>query len=311
MFGAAVSAVSIVWAWALAAMVMAAAVATKNILDMRFLLYRSYHVFLLFIDFFDNLAQWSLIGKYSGLTDAACRMIVEPDNKMEAVLMPQLKLFVAPGTCARVATIALEETEIPFETELLRMAANQQNSPEFLKLNPKGKVPTLLVDGVPLTENVAILTWLDRLFPDAALLPEAADPFSAIKQTADLAFFSATVHPTATRITMPMKFSTDAESSFELVRPKGMEAMMPIMQMIEERLEDGPWWYGESWSVVDAYLYWVWTRITTFGFPDADFPNIQRHRELSDQRPAVQRAMKLEAENIEILKSEGLFRPPR
>jgi len=164
---------------------------------------------------------------------------------------------------------------------------------------------------VPLTENVAILTWLHRLFPDAALLPATTDPFVFTKQTADLAFFSATVHPTATRITMPMKFVSDVEASFELVRPKGMEAMVPIMQMIDKRLEDGPWWYGDSWSVVDAYLYWVWSRITSVGFPDADFPNIRRHVDLSDQRPAVQRAMNREAENIEVLKSEGLFRPPR
>ena len=225
--------------------------------------------------------------------------------------MPHLKLFVAPPTCARVPTIALEETGAPFETELVRIAANQQNSPEFLKLNPKGKVPTLLIDGVPLTENVAILTWLHNTFPDAALLPATTDPLVSIKQTADLSFFSATVHPTVTRIAMPMKFIPDAEASFELVRPKGMEAMVPIMQMTEKRLEDGPWWYGENWSVLDAYLYWVWWRISGVGFPDAGFPNIRRHLELSEQRPAVQRAMQREAENNEVLKAEGLFRPPR
>ncbi|MEN0002127.1 MAG: glutathione S-transferase N-terminal domain-containing protein, partial [Pseudomonadota bacterium] len=75
--------------------------------------------------------------------------------------MRDLMLFVAPNTCARVPTIALEEIGVPFETQLVRTAANEQNSPEFLKLNPKGKVPTLLIDGEPLTENVAILTWLN------------------------------------------------------------------------------------------------------------------------------------------------------
>lgn len=225
--------------------------------------------------------------------------------------MPDLKLFVAPGTCARAATIALEETGAAFETELVRIAANQQKSPEFLKLNPKGKVPTLLIDGVPLTENVAILSWLHRLFPDAELLPATTDPLESINQTGDLAFFAGTVHPTATRITMPMKFLSDADLSFELVRPVGIEAMTPIMQMIDNRLDDGPWWYGSAWSVVDAYLFWAWGRITSVGFPDADFPNLRRHFELSNQRPAVQRAMKREAENVEVLKSEGLFRPPR
>jgi len=225
--------------------------------------------------------------------------------------MPDLKLFVAPNTCARVPTIALEEIDVPFETELIRTAANQQNSPEFLKLNPKGKVPTLLIDGVPLTENVAILSWLNAEYPDAGLLPKTATAHDAHLQIADLAFFSATVHPTVTRIAMPLKFIADKALSFEIVRPKGIEAMMPIMTMIDSRLEPGPWWYGDTWSVVDAYLYWAWSRITGVGFPEADFPNIRRHQEASNKRPAVQRAMAREAVNVEILKAEGLYLAPR
>ena len=225
--------------------------------------------------------------------------------------MPELKLFAAPNTCARVPTIALEEIGVPFETELVRTAANQQNSPEFLKLNPKGKVPTLLIDRKPLTENVAILTWLNSEFPDANLLPSAPETLDAVKQTADLSFFSATVHPTVTRIAMPLKFIADKELSFEIVRPKGEEAMRPIMRMIDDRLENGPWWYGEDWSVLDGYLYWAWSRITGVGFSDVDFPNIRRHKELSDERPAVQRAMAREAGYIETLKSEGLYIAPR
>jgi len=225
--------------------------------------------------------------------------------------MPDLKLFVAPNTCARVPTIALEEIGVRFETELVRMAINQQNSPEFLKINPKGKVPTLLIDGEPLTENVAILTWLNATFPDAHLMPETSDPLDTVRQTADLAFFAGTVHPTITRIAMPVKFIDDKALSFELVRSKGTEAMMPIMSMINQRLENGHWWYGDIWSAVDGYLYWAWDRITGVGFPGDAFPNIQRHHELSNERPAVRRAMAREAENTEILEAEGLFVAPR
>ena len=225
--------------------------------------------------------------------------------------MPNLKLFVAPNSCARVPTIALEEIGVAFDTELIRTAANQQKSPEFLAINPKGKVPTLLIDGEPLTENVAILSWLNAIFPDAHLLPQTSDPLETVRQTADIAFFAGTVHPTVTRIAMPVKFIDDKALSFEIVRPKGTEAMMPIMSMINKRLEDGPWWYGKTWSVVDGYLYWAWDRITGVGFPSDDFPNIRRHRDLSNQRPAVQRAMAREAANIEILKAEGHYKAPR
>ena len=225
--------------------------------------------------------------------------------------MPDLKLFVAPNTCARVATIALEEIGVPFETSLIRTAANQQNSPEFLKLNPKGKVPTLLIDDAPLTENVAILTWLTSEFPDAGLMPPTSDKLEQLKQTADLAFFAGTVHPVVTRIAMPMKMIADAQLSFEIVRPTGTKDMNKIMDMIDARLTHGPWWYGADWSLVDAYLYWVWGRITGVGFDGSNFPNIERHFALNNDRPAVQRAMVREDANIEILKSENLFMAPR
>lgn len=225
--------------------------------------------------------------------------------------MPDLKLFVAPNTCARVPTIALEEIGVPFETKLVRMAANQQSSPDFLRVNPKGKVPTLLIDGVPLTENVAILSWLNAEYPDAGLLPNTSGTFEALKQTADLAFFSATVHPIVTRIAMPLRFIEDKALSFDIVRPVGIKAMDKIMTMIDARLEDQPWWYGDTWSVVDGYLFWVWGRIRGVGYPGEKYANVRRHFNLNNERPAVQRAMEREAKNIEILKSEGLYIPPR
>ncbi len=225
--------------------------------------------------------------------------------------MPEFLLFVAPNTCARVPTIALEEIGVPFDTELVRTAANQQNSPEFLKLNPKGKVPTLLVDGVPLTENVAILSWLNAEYPEANLLPKTTSAFEGSQQIADLSFFSATVHPIVTRVAMPLKFIEDKALSFEIVRPVGIEAMNKIMNMIEARLADGPWWYGDTWSALDGYLYWVWGRITGVGYKGDNYPNISRHFARSNERPAVQRAMSRDTVNIEILKSEDLYIPPR
>ncbi len=225
--------------------------------------------------------------------------------------MPDLKLFVSPGSCARVPTIALEEVGVPFDTELVRTAINQQKSPEYLKINPKGKVPVLVVDGVPLSENVAILSWINRTFPDANLLPKAADDFEACQQIADLAFFSGTVHPHVTRIAMPMKFISDVDLSFDIVRSKGKEDMKPVMAMINDRLADRPWWYGDVWSVVDGYLFWVWWRITGVGFDPAPFPRIQDHMSRIQERPSVQRAMAREAANIEILKTEGNYRAPK
>ena len=224
--------------------------------------------------------------------------------------MHDLKLFVAPGTCARVPTIALEEIGISFETELIRMASKQFNTPEFRAINPKGKVPTLLVDGQPLTENVAINSWLHRAYPEANLLPHTDDALEQQKQIADLSFFAATVHPLVTRIAMPM-FFTDEGDPYLTIRPKGIADMKPVMSMINDRLKLGGWWYGEEWSIVDGYLFWAWWRSTGVGFPQEEFPNIVDHAARIVERPSVARAMAREAANIEILKSEGLYFAPK
>ncbi len=222
----------------------------------------------------------------------------------------KLKLFVAPGSCARVPTIALEEIGVPFKTELIRMVSQQYRSPEYLAINPKGKVPTLLIDDQVLTENVAINSWLHRTYPEAKLLPHTDDVLEQQQQIADLSFFAATVHPLVTRIAMPMAF-TDEGDPFQSIRPKGIAAMNSVMAMINDRLKPGGWWYGDQWSIVDGYLFWAWWRVGVVGFPQEAFPNIIDHAARSVERPSVARAMAREAVNIEILKAEGLYRAPR
>lgn len=224
--------------------------------------------------------------------------------------MRQLTLFVSPGTCARVPTIALEEIGVPFETEIVRMRAKQNRTPEFLAKNPKGKVPTLLIDGEPLTENIAINMWLHEAYPEARLLPETNNRLERLRQTADLSFFAAMVHPIVSRIGLPERFS-DGPNAFTDVRASAINAMRPVMTLISDRIGPKGWWYGDNWSIVDGYLFWAWWRISASGFPRDEFPNICAHAERCGSRPSVVRAMEREAGYIEQLKSEGLYRAPR
>jgi glutathione S-transferase len=85
--------------------------------------------------------------------------------------MSDLTLFFAPDTCARVSMIALEETERPYKTELIAFMRGDHRSPRYLALNPKGRVPTLIVDGRVLTENVAAMASrsISRGKPSAAV----------------------------------------------------------------------------------------------------------------------------------------------
>lgn len=206
-------------------------------------------------------------------------------------------------------TIALEEIGVPFETELLRMNAKQHKSPEYLAINPKGKVPALVVDGQPLTENVAILTWLNRTYPEAKLLPETSSELDAVRQTADLAFFSGTVHPLVTRFARPGKFVADDQVSSK-VRSVAVQAAHPFWSMIDDRLSQAHWWYGDEWSIVDGYLFWAWWRVIASGFSGVRFQNICAHADRMKLCPCVVRALDREVVHVAQLKSEGLYEAP-
>src|SRR5258708_21237858 len=97
-----------------------------------------------------------------------------------SIEVPTFTLHFAPDTCARVPLIALEEIGCPYRIEIVAFAKGQHRSPDYLALNPQGKVPTLIVDGRPLSENVPILSWLARAFPEAGFprLPHPCIPHS-------------------------------------------------------------------------------------------------------------------------------------
>ena len=106
---------------------------------------------------------------------------------------------------------------------------------------------------------------------------------------------------------MPHFFaSPDAMQS---VWEKGAAGMAEYFQLIEDRLAAGDWWYGSQWSAMDAYLYWVWFRITGAGFDAAPFAALAHHTRRMEQRPAVQRALQREAEAQAMLEAQGLAFP--
>ena len=218
--------------------------------------------------------------------------------------MSTFKLYVAPKTCARVATIALEEIGVPFETELVRFSEKQQKSPEYLAVNPKGKVPALIVDGTPITETVAILSWLNETYPDAKLLPKTNSSFEHYLQMGDISFISGTVHPFVTRIAMPSKFAKSPDAIAE-VKQAAIDEVRPYAKLIDDRYSSGKWWHGDQWSIMDAYVFWAWTRMVGEGFPEAEYSNVVDLCKRIQERPSVQRAMQREADYIAVMEEEA------
>lgn len=221
--------------------------------------------------------------------------------------MTDFTLYAAPGSCARVTMVGLEHIGVPFEYRLIRPMVKQQRTPEFLAINPKGKVPVLVIDGEVLTENVAILSYLAKRFPESQLLPRVTEDMAAMRQVADLCFCSATLHPIVTRIRNP-HFFADSEDAKMQVRQRAIEAMRPNFELIRERLRIGSWWYGEAWSVMDAYLFWVWFRATVgTGFPVDEYPEIAEFARRMEGREAVRKMLHREAEAEQRLRKEGLI----
>mgnify|MGYP001815054793 CR=1 FL=1 len=223
--------------------------------------------------------------------------------------MTDVILYAAPGSCSRVPCIALEEIGLSFEYRPIVFMKGEHKAPDYKKLNPKGKVPCLVIDGEPLTENVAILGYLNSRFPEAALLPHVANELERMRQVADLCFCSATLHPIVTRIRIPQFFA--APDSVRGVFDAGCEAMREYFQLIEDRFANDLWWYGDTWSAMDGYLNWIFWRVEGANFPTSDYPRFSDHAVRVEQRPAVQRALAREQAAQAELEAKGLaFKPP-
>jgi glutathione S-transferase len=219
------------------------------------------------------------------------------------------ELHYSPGSCARVVLVALEEIDQPFVLHSVAFLAGDNRQPEFLALNPSGKVPVLIVDGVPLVQNMAILTYLSDRFPEAGLLPEAKNLFERAKALGDLACFASDLHPLVTRIAFPTKVVADIGCA-TLLRDAAIERMAGFLKIYEDRLASQPWLLGDQWSIADVYLNWVWFRITGGGFDATPYPNIGAHAERLEQRPSFIRAMAHEAKAADDLRARSLLPKP-
>ncbi|WP_422344925.1 glutathione S-transferase family protein [Parasphingorhabdus sp.] len=221
------------------------------------------------------------------------------------------KLFFAPGTCARVTLTALEEIGQPFETKLIAFMAGEHRSEDYLAINPSGKVPALQTEAGVLTQNGAILLYLARSYPEVNLLPLSSDPHSEAYVVSALFRMSSDLHPLVTRFVLPGMMLSDPSAN-PYVRAKAEEVLKLQLAPIAAQLAGQDWLLGENWSILDAYLAWIWFRITGAGFDAAAFPNIASHYQRANERPSAKAALEHEARAQEELSARGLaFVPPK
>lgn len=199
-----------------------------------------------------------------------------------------MKLYIFPGACSRVTLVALETVGAQYDVEVVNLMAGEHMKPDYQAVNSRGKVPALIVNGKLLTENVAILTWLNEAYPEAGLLPRVDGAFANAKQLSDLVWISSVWHPTVRANKMPSRWTM---GDVEPVRERGKDLMTPLIEQLDSSLATSEWYYGEAWSIVDMYLYWCYTRAEEGQFSLDGFDHIARHRRAQEQMPAFQAAI--------------------
>src|SRR5258706_5032903 len=150
----------------------------------------------------------------------------------------KLTLVYAPFSCALVPYSLLTEAGVEFDVRPVNLRRGEQMSPEFLRLNPKHRVPVLLLDEEPLTETVAIELWIARTFPAARLLP--ADFAREIQAISLLAWCASGIHPTLTPNALPNRYC-DLPGSEERVRRCAQKLLHENYQIAEQRLSGREW----------------------------------------------------------------------
>lgn len=205
-----------------------------------------------------------------------------------------LKLFYAPRTCALVPFVTLTEAGADFTVENVNSRSGQLRTAEYLRINPKHKVPVLMIDGDPLTENVAIQIWIARNFPAAQLLP--GEPDAEIKAISLMAWFGSTIHPHLTPNARPENYC-DLPGSEESVKRVGNKLLFEDFSLAERLLAGREWFCGQ-FTAVDAYFFWCLRRALSFDLDLSRFKNCLAHFARMRMRPSVQ---KVEAHEQEVV----------
>jgi glutathione S-transferase len=183
-----------------------------------------------------------------------------------------LTLYFAPGSSSFAVHIALHEIGVPFEARPMSFKNNDLGAPGYLRLNPEGKVPTLVIDERPLTEVAAILYYLAKRFPDAGLLPRD-DPETDAQALSWMSFIASTLHP---------------------ARRRGLEYAGQVYGIADRRLGSG--WALGAYSIADIHLFRLFWRLANSLKPLPEtFPNLTAHYARMMARPAVQRTLEIEA----------------
>lgn len=201
-------------------------------------------------------------------------------------------LYYAVGTCALATHIALEEAGAEYQAIRLDLAAGQQRGPDYLKVNPKGRVPALVTEQGTLTETPALLAFVAQQHRAAALAP-LDDPFAFARVQEINSFLCSTVHVAHAHKTRGARWTDDA-AAIDALKRKVPQTMAACFDLIEHGMIRGPWVMGDTYTICDPYLFTVARWLESDSVDVARFPKVKAHRQQMEMRPAVARALDMQ-----------------
>jgi glutathione S-transferase len=202
-----------------------------------------------------------------------------------------LKLYYAANTCSLATHIVLEEVGADYSTVRVDFGKEQQKSPEFLKVNPKARVPALVTDKGILTETPAMLVYLAQSFPKSRLAL-MDDPFAFAQVQAFNAYLCSHLHVAhAHRMRGHRWVDADDKASIAAMQRKVPESVGAAFELIEHEMLKGPWVMGEHYTICDPYLFTLAQWLEADGVDPARILRVIDHRRRMSERPGVKKAI--------------------
>ena len=202
-----------------------------------------------------------------------------------------LTLYYAPDTISLATHILLEEVGATYSTVRIDFRTTQQRSPEYLKINPKGRMPALVTDRGILTETPAMLVYVAQAFgrPELALMD---DPFGFAQVQAINAYLCSSLHINhAHRMRGPRWVDANDTAAIAAMQRHVPVSVSANYELIESEMLKGPWVMGERYTICDAYLFTLAQWLEQDGVEPARVPKVMDHRRRVGERAATKKAI--------------------
>ena len=202
-----------------------------------------------------------------------------------------LALYFAPHTISLATHIVLEEVGADYSTVRIDFGTSQQRSPEYLKVNPKGRMPALVTDRGILTETPAMLVYLAQSFPKAQLAP-IDDPFLFAQIQSFNSYLCSHLHVAhAHRMRGYRWVDADDAHSIAAMQRKVPQSVGEAFAMVEREMLKGPWVMGERYTICDPYLFTLAQWLEADGVDPGTIPRVIDHRRRMSERATVKKAI--------------------